>query len=72
MPRKLAPATIRDYGAEVANVGVPDARAAEIAPEVEALNSAVLDAAAHLDLNDEPGQFALALIRNRQPRRKTR
>jgi hypothetical protein len=72
MPRNLTPTTIRNYGAEVANVGVPDGRAAEIAPEVEALNNAVLEAATRLDLNDEPGQFALALVRNRQPRGKTR
>ena len=72
MREKLTPNTIRDYSREVANVGVPDERAAEIAPEVEALNNAVLDAATHLDLNDEPGQFPLVLVRNRQPRGKTR
>lgn len=72
MREKLTTNTIRGYGREVANLGVPAERAAEIAPEVEALNNTVLDTAAHLDLNDEPGQFALALVRNRQPRRKTR
>jgi hypothetical protein len=72
MARKIAPATIRDYGLEVANLDVPEERSAEIAPEVDALNSTVRDAAALLDLNDEPSQFALALVRNRQPRGKKR
>jgi len=72
MREKLTPNTIRGYAREVANVSVPEERAAEIAPEVEALNTAVLDTAARLDLNDEPGQFPLALARNRYLRGKTR
>ena len=66
MARKIAPSTIHDYGLEVANLSVPDERAAEIAPEVEALNRTALGAAAALDLNDEPAQFTPALIRNRR------
>jgi hypothetical protein len=68
MPRKLMPGTIQAYGEQVANLGVPVERAAEIAVEVAGLNRAVLEAAVHLDLNDEPAQFALALVRNRAPR----
>ena len=72
MSRKIAPATIRDYGLDVANIEVPEKRSAELAHEVEALNSTVREAAALLDLNDEPAQFALALVRNRQLRGKKR
>ena len=72
MSHKLTPATIQIYATEVANLGVSKARAAEIAPEVEGLNSAVRSAATSLDLNDEPAQFARALVRNRQPRGKAR
>ena len=72
MPEKPVFSTIRDYGLEVAKLDLSDKRAAEIALEVGALNRATLEAAAHLDLNDEPGQFALALVRNRQPRGKTK
>ena len=72
MRDRLTPNTIQNYGREVAKLAVADERAAEIAPEVEALNNAVLDTAVSLDLNDEPAQFALALVRNRQPRGKTR
>ena len=72
MARKLTGATILAYGEEVARLGVTEERAGEMASEVDALNQAALDAAAHLDLNDEPGQFPLVLIRNRQARGKTR
>lgn len=72
MPRKLSAATIRAYGEEVARLGVTAERAAEIASEVDALNQAALAAAARLDFNDEPGQFPLALMRNRQSRGKSR
>lgn len=72
MPEKPASSTIRDYGLEIANLDLSDKRAAEIAPEVAALNRAALDAALRLDLNDEPGQFTLALVRNRYLRGKKR
>jgi hypothetical protein len=72
MPEKPVFSTIRDYGLEVAKLDLSDKRAAEVALEVGALNRATLEAATHLDLNDEPGQFALALVRNRQPRGKTK
>jgi hypothetical protein len=72
MARRLAPATIRSYGADVARLDVTEDRAAEIAPEVAGLNNAALAAAAQLELNDEPAQFVLALSRNRQPRGKAR
>jgi len=72
MREKVTPGTVRDYGREVAGLDVSDTRAAEIAPEVEGLNGAALEAAARLDLNDEPGQFPLALARNRRPHGKAR
>ena len=72
MSEKLTALTTRKYGEEVARLGITEERASEIASEVDALNEAALAAAARLDLNDEPGQFPLALIRNRDPRGKTR
>lgn len=72
MPRKLTATTTRNYGEEVARLDITEERAGEIASEVDALNQAALDAATHLDLNDEPGQFPLALVRNRDVRGKIR
>ena len=72
MSRKLTGATILAYGEEVARLGVTEEHAGEIASEVDALNEAAHDAALHLDFNDEPGQFPLALTRNRDARGKTR
>lgn len=72
MSRKLTALTIRKYGAEVTRLEVTSERAEELASEVNALNEAALAAAARLDFNDEPGQFPLALMRNRQSRGKSR
>ena len=72
MSGKLTAVTIRNYGAEVARLAVTDQRAGEMASEVDALNEAALAAATRLDFNDEPGQFPLALSRNRDSRGKAR
>lgn len=69
---KLTSLTTRRYGEEVARLGITEERASEIASEVDALNEAALAAAARLELNDEPGQFPLTLVGNRDPRGKNR
>ena len=69
---KLTTLTTRRYGEEVARLGITEERASAIASEVDALNEAALAAAARLELNDEPGQFPLALARNAHARGKTR
>lgn len=71
MSCKLTALTIRKYGEEVTRLELTAERAEELAAEVNALNEAALAAAACLDFNDEPGQFPLALMRNRQSRGKT-
>ena len=72
MSGKLTAVTTRNYGREVARLGVTKERAGEIAAEVNILNDAVLAAAARLDFNDEPGQYPLTLGKNRDSRGKTR
>ena len=53
---------IRDHGRQLARIDVSEARAAELAAEVERLNNAVLDAASQLDFNDEPSRFTALLL----------
>ena len=72
MSGKITPPTIRKYGEEVALLDVTAERADELVSEVSALNEAALAAAARLDFNDEPGQFPLALMRNRLSRGRAR
>ena len=57
---------IRDHGRQLARIDVSEARAAELAAEVERLNNAVLDAASQLDFNDEPSRFTALLLAYRE------
>ena len=67
---KLTAQLIRDHGLQLVRLDIPEPRAAELAAEVERLNNAVLDAAARLDVNDEPSRFTALLLAYREKRRK--
>lgn len=61
MSEKVTADLIRAQGRQLRSLEVDAARAGELAVEVERLSHAVLDAATHLDFNDEPGRFLAQL-----------
>ena len=66
MREKVTPELIRRQGAELQNLDISDGRAAELAPEVEAINGEVIKAALELDFDDEPVGF-FRLLRQEKP-----
>lgn len=61
MNEKPTSQLIRNHGRQLARLEISEQRAGELAAEVERLNTAVLDAAARLDFNDEPSRFTARL-----------
>ena len=66
MTERVSPELIRRQAEELHRFSVPEDRAAELAGEVEALNSAVFEAALDLDFDDEPAAFP-RLLRAARP-----
>jgi hypothetical protein len=63
MPMKIDPKLIRQEALQKHGIELTDARAAELAREVERLNNSTAAAAAVIDLNDDPTSFVAMLRR---------
>jgi hypothetical protein len=61
MTKRVSAELIRRQAEELQRFSVPEGRAETLAGEVEALNSAVFEAALELDFDDEPAAFPRAL-----------
>lgn len=70
MAGKITPALIREQGSQLHALDIAEARAAELAREVEAHVTAIRTAAERLDFNDEPGRFTALLTLHAEPRKK--
>jgi len=58
---KITPELIVSQGEQLLDRDISWQRATELAPEVQKLNDAVLNAAGMLDFNDDPGRLAATL-----------
>lgn len=67
MKRKVTPELIQASALQLRVMRVSKSRAQALAPEIERLNNAALNAAAHSDFNDEPSSFALTLAQLKDP-----
>ncbi len=67
MKRKVTPDLIQASARQLRLMRVTRSRAQALAPEIERLNNAALEAATHNDFNDEPSSFALTLARLQTP-----
>ena len=67
MSAKVTAELIQEHGRALRQIEIDTRRAAELADEVERLNSAVMNAAVRLDFNDDPARFAALLVVGAQP-----
>ncbi len=67
MKRKVTPELIQASALQLRVMRVSKSRAQALAPEIERLNNAALNAAAHSDFNAEPSSFALTLAQLKDP-----
>lgn len=61
---KVTADLIRLQGAQLQSRAIEPERAAELAAELEAMHTAVSEAARDLDFDDEPADFQKVLLRN--------